>query len=693
MNKSRQLAAIMFTDIEGYTSLMQENEEKAVQTRDKHRLIFNSQTEGHRGRILQYYGDGTLSVFNSAIDAVQCAIEMQLRFQEEPAIPVRIGIHIGDIIFSEEEIIGDGVNVASRIESLAVSGSVFISDKVFDEIKNQESIQTAYLKQFHLKNIDRPIDVYAISNPGLIVPNAEDIKGKTAPPKTTASEQTKEVTPKRLILLATSFIALVALFLFAISTDDKETAASYETQEASIAVLAFENMSNDPSQEYFSDGISEEILNALAKVDGLKVAGRTSAFSFKGSNEDIPSIGKKLDVNMILEGSVRKAGEKVRITAQLINVEDGFHIWSETYDRELEDIFAIQDEIANNIMEKLKVEVQKSLNSKVKPPTLEAYDLVLKGNYFLAKDFDGTEKAMEYFRQAIELDPTYAEPYALIGDAYINYAFYGIMPPTEALRKAESAAQKAINLNQREPLAHRVMAYVYLLYDWDWDEALKEYNQALSFGLRDPDHFMSIYEMFINNDFERGIAISEQILASDPLMVGNHWHVGISNFYARNYKKALASFDDALELDDNYSEGYRWKGLTLANLGQLDEAKSALEKALEITAGKGPANFDLLLVKTLNGELDEIHTILEQSELAESEIEPMVPATLYALLGNKDKALDWLLKCYEQKSFLIIGSMKVSPIWDPYKADPRFQKIYQQMNFPEQQKSAKNSTI
>ena len=189
MLRSRQLAAIMFTDIQGYTALMQQNEAKAIQARDRHRQIFNSTTEKYKGRILQYYGDGTLSIFYSAIDAVKCGIEMQLGFQKDPIIPVRIGIHIGDIVFSEEEIIGDSVNVASRIESLAVPGSVFISHKVYDEIKNQESIQASFLKTFKLKNIENPIKVYAISNEGLIVPNPADIRGKTEPDPTPASER------------------------------------------------------------------------------------------------------------------------------------------------------------------------------------------------------------------------------------------------------------------------------------------------------------------------------------------------------------------------------------------------------------------------------------------------------------------------------------------------------------------------
>jgi len=177
MPLARQLAAIMFTDIAGYTALMQQNEKSAIQAREKHRHVFNSVTEKYNGRILQYYGDGTLSIFNSAVDAVECGIEMQLAFLKEPSIPIRIGIHTGDIIFSEEEIIGDGVNVASRIESLAVPGSVFVSDKVYDEIRNQESLETRLLKTVNLKNVERPVEVYAISNSGLIVPEPEDIGG------------------------------------------------------------------------------------------------------------------------------------------------------------------------------------------------------------------------------------------------------------------------------------------------------------------------------------------------------------------------------------------------------------------------------------------------------------------------------------------------------------------------------------
>jgi class 3 adenylate cyclase len=252
MPEVRRLAAIMFTDIVGYTAQMQQNEENAIKTRDKHRRIFNSITKRHNGRVLQYYGDGTLSIFDSAIEAVKCAIEMQLGFQEEPSIPVRIGIHTGDIIVSKEEIIGDGVNVASRIESLAVPGSVFISDKVYDEIKNQESIETSMLRAFKLKNVEKPVQVYAISNAGLMVPGPEDIEGKVSAESTSISE--KEIPPRKKDqskILYTIFvvIAIVMVIITYQKFGDKKN-RDEDNLDKSIAVLPIKSLSDDPEKQY-----------------------------------------------------------------------------------------------------------------------------------------------------------------------------------------------------------------------------------------------------------------------------------------------------------------------------------------------------------------------------------------------------------------------------------------------------------
>ncbi len=684
MTRSRQLAAIMFTDIEGYTTLMQQNEEKAIQTRDKHRSIFNSITEKHQGRILQYYGDGTLSIFDSAIDAVKCGIEMQLGFQENPPVPVRIGIHTGDIILSEEEIIGDGVNVASRIESLAVQGSVFISEKVYEEIKNQESIKTSFLKTFKLKNVEKPIDVYAISNAGLVVPKPEDIVGKTDMEHSSPLKKSKETGPriKKKVLLTSLIVALTAAIIIAFLKFGTNGIDSSEIQERSIAVLAFENMSGDPNQEYFSDGISEEILNSLANMKELKVAGRTSAFSFKGTKDDIPTIGKKLNVAMVLEGSVRKTGNRVRITAQLINVEDGFRLWSDIYDMKMEDIFAVQEDIANRIAEKLKLQVQMSTTGEGGTDNLEAYELFLKGIYFHSKDFLSAKKAMESFQKAVELDTEYARSYALIAEMYIVYAGYGLMPPTEAYANARTAAQKAISLNEQEPRAHKALAYVYFTSDWNWDAALSEYNKAVEYGLPVPDQFITYYDIFINKDYDHAVNASEQMVARDPLNITSHWHLGLMNYFSGRFEEALVSFEKTLEIDPNFSEGHHWKGSILGYLGKYDEAIHSLERALEITEGQGPANFDLLVVKIQMGKEDEVLQTLHDWENSDDHINPMDPAMLYALLDMHDKAIFWLEESYRERAIMTV-SLKFHWIWDSIRDDPRFIDIYERMNFPE----------
>ncbi|MEP6596399.1 MAG: adenylate/guanylate cyclase domain-containing protein, partial [Ginsengibacter sp.] len=362
MSKSRQLAAIMFTDIEGYTAAMQQNEDKAIILKDRHRLILESEHKNFNGTVIQYYGDGTLSIFTSVVQAVQCAVTMQQLFCQVPVVPVRIGLHVGDIMMSDGDIFGDGVNLASRIESLGVSGSVLISDKVNDELHNHPELKTLSMGMYNLKNIEREVEVFALNYEGLVMPVPNSLKGKT---------QEKKVPP------------------IPVSTPKK-----------SIAVLPFVNMSNDLEQEYFSDGIAEEILNSLSHLKDLKVAGRSSSFQFKGKNLDLRELGHKLGVTTVLEGSVRKQRNYLRVTVQLINVEDGFHLWSEKYDREMDDIFAIQDEIALSVTEKLKItllEGEKAIINKAPTESKEAYDFYLKGRFYWNRRGPGLKKGLEFF--------------------------------------------------------------------------------------------------------------------------------------------------------------------------------------------------------------------------------------------------------------------------------------------------------
>jgi len=293
---THQLAAIMFTDIQGYTALMQQNEKKAITIRNRHREVFEAVTKKFKGKILQYYGDGTLSTFNSAIDAVRCGIELQLSYREEPRIPVRIGIHTGDILFSDDGIVGDGVNVASRIESLATAQSVFISEKVYDEVKNQAGIQTLSMGIFELKNVDKPMEVFAITNPGLIVPERNQVTGKlqsepNVVPKEPKAER-KKIGIKWVLLPIVAFLLGYILFTSdSFKNITQHTSSSNQgISKKSIAVLPFINDSNDSSNVYIINGLMESILNNLQKIEDLRVLSRTSVEKYRNnptSNQEI----------------------------------------------------------------------------------------------------------------------------------------------------------------------------------------------------------------------------------------------------------------------------------------------------------------------------------------------------------------------------------------------------------------------
>ncbi|MCU0364382.1 MAG: adenylate/guanylate cyclase domain-containing protein, partial [Ignavibacteriaceae bacterium] len=430
MKEIRMLAAIMFTDMVGYTALMQENEKRAKILRDKHRSVLERLILEHRGQILQYYGDGTLSIFGSAIEAAVCGAKIQQELQLEPKVPLRIGIHAGDVVYDDEGVYGDGVNIAARIENLAVPGSVLVSDKINDELKNQTQISSTFLGRYELKNVKSPVKIYALTSDGLVVPTHDQLEGKSA------------------------------------------------VSENSIAVLPFINLSADKENEYFSDGMTEELLNALAKVEGLLVTSRTSSFAFKGKNTDIREIGKLLGVKTILEGSVRKYGNRVRVTAQLINSENGYHKWSETFDRNLEDIFAVQDEIANSIVEQLKktIKIYSPSKSLVLVPTenIDAYNLYLKGLYNWNKwSPDFMLKAIKYFEDALAIAPDFSLAYSRLAACYIFLGAAGFMPSNVAYAKAKDYANKSYELDSSIIDVHITIGMIKYFNDWDWEGAEK----------------------------------------------------------------------------------------------------------------------------------------------------------------------------------------------------------------------------
>ena len=450
----------------------------------------------------------------------------------------------------------------------------------------------------------------------------------------------------------------------------------------SIAVLPFVNMSADPENEYFSDGITEEIINALTTVKGLKVIARTSSFAFKNKNIDVRTIGDQLGVSTVLEGSVRKAKNRVRITAQLISTNDGTHFWSRNFDREMEDIFALQDEISLLIADQIRenfghFEIP-SFSNAIPTQNIKAYDLWLKGSYHLKrKDFDDVKKAMDFFKGAIKIDPNYADAHAFLGEAYIHAASYNMIPSKEGNDLARNTAEKAIELDAENAKAHMMLAYIKLFSDWNWDAALIEYDKAIKYGLSDQNEFITYYYIFIKEDFERAVQVSKRVAETDPLDVHTHWQLGLIYYFARSFEEAIAAFNKALEVDATFAEAIRFRGLALGYLGKYNEALIDINKALGLTGGQGLANLDLLVVKILMGKKEEVLAIIEKSKYMDSSD----PALLFSLLNMPNEAIYWLDKAYEERSVTMV-TLKNYWVWDNLRDNARFKEIYAQMNFP-----------
>ena len=635
----RLLAAIMFTDMVGYTALMQVDEDRAIKLREKHRRILEKEITSHQGKILQYYGDGTLSIFGSAIESVRCAINIQREMQQEPKIPLRIGIHIGDIVYEDDGVYGDGVNVAARIESLSVPGAVLITDKIFDEIKNHPEFQSLFIGSFELKNVRRPIEVFALSNAGLVVPKPDEIKSKAG------------------------------------------------TSYKSIAVLPFVNMSSDQENEYFSDGITEEILNTLSKVEGLQVTSRTSAFAFKSKNLDIREIGNQLNVNTVLEGSVRKAGNKVRITAQLINTMDGYHIWSDSFDRDLEDIFEVQDEIsrkiANILREKLtRHEINKPL-VKSRPQNLDAYNYYLKGMYhfnkFLTND---VKKAIEFFEKAIELEPRYAAAYAHMSGCYIYLGAIGQLSSETAYPKAKELAMKALNFDDTDPISHLSIAMVRMFFDWDWPGAERSFQKALEINPSSctAHHYYAMY-LTARNRHEDALKEIQKAFTLDPLSVPVMDYNASVCMNLENFEEAKCLYEKVLDFDPTFRNA--WYGLGWVNIlmGKYDEARDIFHEVQSQTGNalKGITPLGYLYGITGNTEaaLDCISKLEKRKGL-----EPDVSlnfdfAVVYMGLKNYDKVFEYLDLAYEERSGGLIFLRCI--YWKQIYDDPRFHTLMKKM--------------
>lgn len=669
MSQQRQLAAIMFTDIEGYTSLMQHDEKNAVQIRSKHREIFESITAKYNGELIQYYGDGTLSTFKSSVEAIKCSIEMQRAFLKEPSIPVRIGLHVGDIIRTESDIIGDAVNVASRIESLAVAGSVLISDKVNDQLRNQSDINIQFLDVFDFKNVDDPVPVFAVANKGLVIPKLSDINGKTKEQKNKSF-----ISYKRRATAILGFLLAIIVAMVVYSNYFSEEAVKPKTK--SIAVLPFVNMSNDHDSDNFTDGVTEDILTHLSKIKDLQVISKASIMQFKASNKSNSEIAKELGVSYILDGSVRKYDKKIRVNAQLIDASNDEYLWAENYDKTLTEIFEIQSQVSNEIAKALKITLSaneiKILN---KPPTdnPDAYDAYREAQRFLNRGGGKDEElkiAEGLFKKAIDLDPGFCRAYVGLADTYLEYIYWGRKAPKEMLQMALGPALKALELSPEDGGSYGALGAI-SFYRFEKETAVSHLEKAIDInpnyvGAYDKLAWIRLFE----GQMDEAVKLFEKIVELDPLSTKNIANIAFSHYYFHQYRKGIAVLDEALKKHPNDNMLLWMKGNLLSGNKQYDEAIKVFNKR---TVGSN--NWMLAYSYARSGQkgkaIEILNFLVEKSKT--TYVPPFMIATIYMGLGDVESTLDWLEKDIESGGLgLFIWGLKRDTKFDSIRDEPRF---------------------
>ncbi len=552
---ARRLSAILAADMVGYSRLMEADETGTIARLKALRSeLIDPNIAKHDGRIVKTMGDGLLVEFGSVVDAVECAVAVQRALAEREAdvpedrrIAFRVGVNLGDIVIDGDDILGDGVNVAARLESLAEPGGICIAASVHEQLAGKVEFEFEDIGDQQVKNITRPIRAYRI---------------RWSPEASTAATQAADVS----------------------------TAVPGFQGRPAIAVLPFDNLSGDPEQEYFVDGIAEDILTRLAMWRWLPVIARNSSFTYKGRAVDLKRVGKELGARYVLEGSVRRAGSRVRVTAQLIDTATGHHVWAERYDRELKDIFAVQDEITDSIVAALEPAVGKAETQRARakePKNLDAWEKVQRGLWHVQRfNREDLERAVELFGDAVRLDPNFALAHSMFALGKIYGVFISWSDdPAAALAEANRESALALSLDDMDPIAHTAKAFASMLtrqYDAAYESARRALELNPSFAL---GYFGLGGHGTLTGDFERGVEAAMtaiRLSPHDPWMPQWCANVGVNHYMARRYEDGLEYFEKSRRLAPEFPLALRGRAACLGQLGRLDEAREALHDFLRI---------------------------------------------------------------------------------------------------------------
>jgi TolB-like protein/Flp pilus assembly protein TadD len=638
----------MFTDMVGYTALGQRNESLSLALVEEQKKLIRPIIGRHNGKEIKSMGDAFLIEFPSTLDAVRCAYDIQratrefnMTLPDEKRIHLRVGVHLGDVVESQGDISGDAVNVASRIEPLAEDGGVCLTRQVYDQIGNKVELLFSSIGTRALKNVSLPIEVFKMVMPWENQP-----------------------TPKEQYLEARR-----------------------------IAVLPFVNMSPDPLDEFFADGLTEELIHRLSQIRELEVIARTSAMTYKGAKKNAAQIGRELRAGALVEGSIRKVDDKIRVTVQLVNANTEGHLWSSIYDRDLKGILAVQTDIAERVAEALRIQLLPEERKVIeRRPTVstEAFTLYLKGrHYWNERAKDAVMEAIRYFELAIEKDPNYALAHVGLADSYVVLADYEYARPGDSLPKAKEFAERAVELDENLAEAHTSLALV--LYEHgELEAAGREFRRAIDLNpsYANAHQWYGDFLWSTKRDSEHMIAEKLKARDLDPLSPTANTHVGIGYYATRQYDSALEEFRKTMERFPDFFNVRLWLAAVLLAKGRFEEAMAEIDRTASL-----PSKDDVRLkmnravAYALWGKTAQATDLIQELESMArvSFVSPIQLALVHAAVGESDEAFRWLDKACEEKYAtydLIDNPFYHTILADRLGTDPRWSELLRKLGLP-----------
>ena len=703
--EERKLAAIMFTDMVGYSALAQRDDKVALELLEEHRRLLREIFPRFHGTEIKTIGDAFLVEFSSALEAAQCAIEIQRTLAKrnhdvtsDRRIELKIGIHIGDVVHREGDVYGDGVNIASRIEALAGAGGICVSMDVERQIRNALEARFEKFGTADLKNIKLPMDLFRI-----VLPWEKGAEPSAVP-------ASKKKSP---VLVPAAVLAILALLAgwwwMQRSTKSQQSAVVHAVPAApanapdqkSVAVLPFVNLSDDKGSEYFSDGVSEELLTVLQKIPGMHVAARTSAFSFKGKNATAQEIGQKLGVAYLVDGSVRKSGDAVRIAARLARADTGEELWSENFTRNLKDVFAVQSELAETIVaqvrgqltggaagsadkEKIQAEVQAAEKGGTK--NVDAHQLYLQGRFYENRHSDkSTREALAAYQHAVELDPRFARAWAGVARTHTwiaGFATEGGQKAFDAhLASARDAVARALAIEPDLPDALYARAWIETNFDFNWSAATQTVSKAMALAPADPNVLIAAanLETALGNT-DRAIEIYGKAVELDPVNAQSRSFLAFGLANTKRFADARAEYARVIELNSSAPWAHAGLGLGYLLENKFEEAATAAQA----DAGDWCRLLIVSCARWGQKRVAESDAALAELTKNDSETAAYQIAEVYAYRGDKDKAFEWLERARRQRD-PGLGNLRRDPLVENLHSDPRWNAFLRTMGLADDQ--------